>query len=133
MQFQTPTEMITLTAVDKYCNHSLLLLCLLFQRRYARACTGTDTSFLFRSASRRPSLPHVFQTFILSPFSRIYVNNKRKVRIRIILGFCCTNLGSKLWRNNPRIAHTNIGSEDLLRKPRIRGFAAQTSNPHAII
>ena len=25
-------------------------------------------------------------------------------------------------RNNPRIAHANLGSEDLLRKPRIRGF-----------
>ena len=57
----------------------------------------------------------------------IYV--KRKVRIRTILGFCCANLGSELWRNNPRIALANIGSEDLLRKPQIRGFAAQTSNP----
>ena len=53
----------------------------------------------------------------------IYV--KRKARIRTILGFCCANLGSDLWRNTPRIAHANIG--------RIRGFAAQTSNPHAII
>ena len=25
-------------------------------------------------------------------------------------------------RNNPRIAHANLGSEDYLRKPRIRGF-----------
>ena len=56
----------------------------------------------------------------------------RKVRIRTILGFGCTNLGSELLRNNPRIAHVNLGSEDLLRKPLIRGFAAQTSDPHAI-
>ena len=41
-------------------------------------------------------------------FPSIYV--KRKVRIRTILGFCCANLGSELWRNNPRIAHANIGS-----------------------
>ena len=36
----------------------------------------------------------------------------RKVRIRTI--------GSELLRNNPRIVHANLGSEDLLRKPRIR-------------
>ena len=49
----------------------------------------------------------------------------RKVRIRTIPGFCCANLGSELCAinaNNPRIAHANLGSEDLLRKPRIRGF-----------
>ena len=63
----------------------------------------------------------------------VYIYVKRKVWIRTNLGFCCANLGSELWRNNPRIAHANIGSEDLLRKPQIRGFAAQTSNPHTII
>ena len=33
----------------------------------------------------------------------------RKVRIRTIQGFCCANLGSELLRNNPRIAHANLG------------------------
>ena len=33
-----------------------------------------------------------------------------KVRIQTIRGFCCANLGSELLRNNPRIAHANLGS-----------------------
>ena len=60
----------------------------------------------------------------------IYV--MRKVRNWTIRGFCCANLGSELLCNNPRIMHANLRSEDLLRKPRIRGFAAQTWDPHAI-
>ena len=54
----------------------------------------------------------------------------RKVRIRTILGFCCANLGSELWRNNPRIAHANIGSEDLLRKPRIHTQSSRIAQPN---
>ena len=41
-------------------------------------------------------------------FVLVYV--KRKVWIRTILGFCCANVGSDIWRNNPRIAHANLES-----------------------
>ena len=33
-----------------------------------------------------------------------------KVRIRTIRRFCCANLRSELLRNNPSIAHANLGS-----------------------
>ena len=56
---------------------------------------------------------------------------KRKVRIWTILGFCCANLGSELWRNNPRIAHANIGSEDLLRKPQIHTQSSRIAQPNS--
>ena len=59
-----------------------------------------------------------------------YIHVKRKVRIRTILGFCCANLGSELWHNNPRIAHVNIGSEDLLRKPRIHKQSSRIAQPN---
>ena len=59
-----------------------------------------------------------------------YIPVKRKVRIRTILGFCCTNLGSELWRNNPRIVHANIGSEDLLRKPQIHKQSSKIVQPN---
>ena len=56
----------------------------------------------------------------------------RKLRIWTIRGFCCANLWSELLHNNPRIVHANLGSEDVLCKHRIHGFAVQTSDPHAI-
>ena len=55
---------------------------------------------------------------------------KRKERIRTILGFCCANLGSERWRNNPRIVHANTGSEDLLRKPRIHTQSSRIAQPN---
>ena len=60
----------------------------------------------------------------------IHVYVKRKVRIQTILEFCYANLGSKLWRNNPRIAHANIGSEDLLHKPRIHTQSSRIAQPN---
>ena len=58
----------------------------------------------------------------------VYV--KRKVRIRTILGFCCANVGSELWCNNPGIVHANIGSEDLLRKPQIHTQSSRNAQPN---
>ena len=65
---------------------------------------------------------------------------KRKVRIRTIPGFCYANLGSELWRNNPRIACTqtsdpriccaNLGPADLLRKPRIHTQSSRIAQPN---
>ena len=60
----------------------------------------------------------------------IYIYVKRKVRIRTILGFFRANLGSELWRNNPRIARANIGSADLLRKPRIHMQSSRIAQPN---
>ena len=37
---------------------------------------------------------------------------------------------SELWRNNPRIVHANIGSEDLLRKPQIHTQSSRIAQPN---
>ena len=80
----------------------------------------SQASFLVRSMTR---------SFAIS----IYNYVKRKVWIRTILGFCCANLGSELCAiilgsrmqtSDPRICCANLGSPY---------FAAQSSDPHAII
>ena len=53
----------------------------------------------------------------------------RKVRIWTILGFCCANLGSELLRNNPRIAHANLGSARNLLGSRNQTSAIRGNKP----
>ena len=43
---------------------------------------------------------------------------------------CCANVGSELWRYNPRIAHANIGSAALLHKPRIHVQSSRIAQPN---
>ena len=52
------------------------------------------------------------------------------VRIRTILGFLLRKARIRALRNSPRIAHANLGSEDLLRKPRIHTQSSRIAQPN---
>ena len=54
------------------------------------------------------------------------------IRIRTIRKFCCANLRSELLRNNPRIAHANLGSARNLLGSRNQTPAIRGTNPRSI-
>ena len=70
----------------------------------------------------------LYRVFIQPSILYIYV--MRKARIRTILGFLLPKPRIRALCNNPRIAHKNLGSEDLLCKPRIRTQSSRITQPN---